>query len=62
MYPDLLKVAMTAMQNQKAVTQAVAKRLGNATPTLYMYVNGNVYFKEAEQQLFLSLQKKIHSN
>ncbi|MBW8308173.1 MAG: helix-turn-helix domain-containing protein [Candidatus Paracaedibacteraceae bacterium] len=52
MDPRLLKITMTAMQNQKTATQAVAKRLGIATPTLYMYLNANEPFKEADSSYF----------
>ncbi|AIK96313.1 recombinase family protein [Candidatus Odyssella acanthamoebae] len=47
----LLKMAMAAMQDQEAVAQDVAKRLGITTPTLYMYVNGDGTPKEAGQRL-----------
>ena len=42
-----LKMAMTAMANQKSVAADVAKRLGITTTTLYCYVNGDGSLKEA---------------
>nr|WP_198027139.1 recombinase family protein [Candidatus Paracaedibacter symbiosus] len=47
----LLRMAMAAMTDQKAVAQDVAKRLGTTTTTLYMYVNGDGSVKEPEQKL-----------
>nr|WP_084756402.1 recombinase family protein [Candidatus Paracaedibacter symbiosus] len=47
----LLRMAMAAMKDQKAVAQDVAKRLGITTTTLYMYVNGDGSVKEPGQKL-----------
>ncbi|WP_198022256.1 hypothetical protein [Candidatus Odyssella acanthamoebae] len=47
----LLKMAMAAMQDQKALAQEVAKMLGITTPTLYIYVNGDGTPKEPRQRL-----------
>ncbi len=47
----LLKMAMAAMSDRKAVAQDIAKRLGITTTTLYMYVNGDGSVKEPGQKL-----------
>ncbi len=50
----LLKMAMAAMSDRKAVAQDIAKRLGITTTTLYMYVNGDGSVKEPGQRLLSS--------
>ena len=42
----LLKMAMTALADQKSIAVDVAKRLNITTTTLYMYVNGDGTPKE----------------
>jgi len=44
---SVLKMAMTAMTDQKSVAGDVAKKLGITTTTLYMYLNGDGSLKEA---------------
>lgn len=46
-----LRMAMTAMTDQKSVAAEVARRLGMTTTTLYMYVNGDGSPKEAGVKL-----------
>lgn len=46
-----LKMAMSAMSNQKSVAKEIAERLGITTTTLYMYVNGDGTVKEAGEKI-----------
>ena len=46
-----LKMAMTAMADNKAVAADIARRLGLTTTTLYVYVNGDGTLKAAGQAL-----------
>lgn len=47
----MLKIAMSAMADRKAVAHEVAKRLGITTITLYMYLNGDGTVKEPGQMI-----------
>jgi len=46
-----LRIAMSAMQDQKSVAMEVAKRLGIITTTLYAYVNSDGSLKEQGTKL-----------
>ncbi len=46
-----LRIAMSAMQDQKSVAMEVAKRLGITTTTLYAYVNSDGSLKEPGTKL-----------
>jgi len=46
-----LRIAMSAMQDQKSVAMEVAKRLGITTTTLYAYVNSDGSLKEQGTKL-----------
>jgi len=46
-----LKMAMSAMSDQKSIASEVAKRLGITTTTLYTYVNGDGSPKELGTKL-----------
>ena len=49
-----LKMAMSAMSDQKAVARDIAKRLGITTTTLYDYVNGDGSLKEKGHKIINS--------
>jgi len=53
-----LKMAMSAMSDQKSIASEVAKRLGITTTTLYTYVNGDGSPKELGTKLLAQTDTK----
>ncbi len=53
-----LKMAMSAMSDQKSIANEVAKRLGITTTTLYTYVNGDGSPKELGTKLLAQTDTK----
>ena len=51
MTPEVLKMAMAAMDDPQTQASEVAHRLGITTTTLYAYVNGDGTVKETGQRL-----------